>query len=373
MVSKRQTHRTNKGSAEQTSPKPNTNPQVSDTFNSEIHPASLSQRARIAPRTLSPRQVQHLQRTVGNQAVHQVLVSTVQTAPSTPIIQRLVDRNQVEESARPVMLQWIRSQSGNQKYAAVGTQYEALLDGLDVYHAFLDNSAIRAYQDDGVDTFKQQMHNQISTLRSLCMALTIADDDGDLDQVVVNFVLDSLNQEEGIVDAIAQQFSGGIPMLNRQGWDGQFTGKTYRKAIAIAKFVLPVYGRNYLSERAFVRFGMLPRSMPKRGYKLHVSLHKISMVQARDTLLPYLKTEGYMHKIVADPDDLTGSQVGKVVTIYPKTEEQAREQTGFNQLVQHIDGQAAAWGLIAGAEVPGETPLGNRGLIYQEANAQYTG
>lgn len=248
MPSKRQTHSPDKGSAEQTSAKPQTNPQVSDTFNAEILPASLSQRARIAPRSLSPGQVQHLQRTVGNRAVHQVLFSTGQSSPASPIIQRLVNRKQVEASAQSVMLAWFRSQGGRQKYAAVGSQYEALLEGLDVYHVFLNSSIILAYQDNGVAIFKQQMHNQISLLRSLCMALTLADDDSDLDQVVVNFVLDSLNQEEEIVNAIAQKFSVGIDMLNRQGWNGQFQDKTYRKAIAIGEFVLPIYGRGYSSE-----------------------------------------------------------------------------------------------------------------------------
>jgi hypothetical protein len=315
------------------------------------------------------RQALHMQRHYGNRAVQRLL------APAAPVlsVQRLVDRKETEREARDVMLAWFDAkEAGKQKYAAISKPYEALLAGLDDYHAFTAKTVVPAFADKGPEVFAKALVERLDALQKLVLNVAMADKGLEL-KAVVNLVLGSITKERDVVDGIAKTFTTGIPMLVKSGWDSQFANKPVRKAIQIAEFALPMYKGGYSQERAFIRKGGMDRTMPTKGYKLHVSVHEMTQAKARDTLMPFLDKLGYMHKIVADVGDLTGPQVGKVVTIYPKDPNEATKADGFAPLVAAIEKECDAWSLIAGPAVPGETPLGTKGLVYQEKDAKYFG
>jgi hypothetical protein len=78
MSSKEQTLSNDKGSA-----KPRYKPLVEDLdiVTQQLHPATIIQRAKFAPRSLTPHDVRQLQRTIGNRAVIQLLTQTAKYQP----------------------------------------------------------------------------------------------------------------------------------------------------------------------------------------------------------------------------------------------------------------------------------------------------
>lgn len=76
MPSKEQPYSNDKISSKQRSPKPTTG--NLNVARQQTHPATLIQRAKLDPRSLTPRDVLQLQRTIGNQAVGRLLLDTVQ-------------------------------------------------------------------------------------------------------------------------------------------------------------------------------------------------------------------------------------------------------------------------------------------------------
>jgi hypothetical protein len=287
-------------------------------------------------------------------------------------LQRMVDRKMVESEMRPITLDWIRSgKQGETRYAAVGKDYEALLKGLDTYHDAMGATTVLSFEDAGVAKFQSAVSTAIGELRLLCKALKAADKLGELADVVA-YVVHSLDSEEETVTDIATVFTKAVAMLARRGWNAQFADKSYARAVEIAEFSLPLYRAGYFAERSFIAKGAFDsRSMPTKGYKLHVSVHKDSMTLARDIVMPVLDKRGGLHKIVADPADLTGPQAGKVITIYPMTEDEATKADGFEALIGTIDTLLAARAL-PGPAVQGEEPVGSKRYVFRESNAALT-
>jgi hypothetical protein len=88
VASKEQTHSNDKASPKQRLPKPATE-SLDVLAQQQTHPATIIQRARRDPRSLTPRDVLQLQRTIGNQAVGPFLTGRVQRQP-TQTNQRVV-------------------------------------------------------------------------------------------------------------------------------------------------------------------------------------------------------------------------------------------------------------------------------------------
>ena len=86
MPSKVQTHGNDKSSSGQWSAKPAID--NSDLQMQHTHPTTLSQRARLDPRSLSPRDAFQLQHTIGNRAVGRLLAQAAQHQPGQKSVQR---------------------------------------------------------------------------------------------------------------------------------------------------------------------------------------------------------------------------------------------------------------------------------------------
>lgn len=340
-----------------------------------------NQRSRpVQPATRQPDAVPRVESAAGLR--HRLsLITTGETDPArveaglshAAPLQRMVDRKMVESEMRPITLDWIRSgKAGEARYAAVGKEYEALLKGLDTYHEFMGATAVLGFADAGVVNLGNAVTAAIGKLRSLCEALKSADKNGEL-AAVVKYVEDSLDGDEETVTEIATLFTKAVAIVARRGWDAQFAGKSYARAVEIAQFSLPLYRGGYFAERSFIAKGAFDsRSMPAKGYKLHVSVHKMSMRLARDVVMPVLDKRGGLHKIVADPDDLTGAQAGKVITIYPMSEDEATKADGFGALIGTLDTLLAASAILPGPAVQGEEAVGSKRYIFRESNAALT-
>jgi len=312
-----------------------------------------------------------LQRTVGNAAVARLL-------PGGPVrgsILRLPTKRQVEDSARDVVLSWIRSPDrGEAIYKVIGPAYEALLRSLDAYHATAAQKRVLPSEKHGSAVFASEFAEMLAPVHDACERLFEVDDELRL-RDARNLVVRALREEEQVVVALTHTEA---LFMYGAGWDSQFAGKSFADALRIARFVLPLYqgqtvsGRPASSERAFVKVGGLPRELPKRGFKLHVSVHDLNLEKARDVLMPVVAGAGHTVKIVADAHDLTGGQTGKILTVYPKTAEQARNGD-FGDIVGKIEAAAKGAGILPGPAVSGEKPLGSYGIVYLEENAQIRG
>jgi hypothetical protein len=119
-----------------------------------------------------------------------------------------------------------------------------------------------------------------------------------------------------------------------------------------------VQGR-YLPDRIFMDY--VPKDIPSEGWKLHISASPEHAGEVADTVLPVLRDMGVAHKIVGNIDNyvnvMTGTQTGKLVTIYPDSPAQAKA------IVDALDPLLASRGLT-GPVVSGEMPLGNSGLFF---------
>jgi hypothetical protein len=93
MSSKKQTYKNDKASSKQQSPKPAV--ENSDLFaRQQSHPAPIIQQAKFDQRLLTPRDVIHLQRTIGNRAVDRQLAEVgLAQLPVAPIQRQTVDVN----------------------------------------------------------------------------------------------------------------------------------------------------------------------------------------------------------------------------------------------------------------------------------------
>jgi hypothetical protein len=70
------------------------------------------------------------------------------------------------------------------------------------------------------------------------------------------------------------------------------------------------------------------RDIPDQGWKLHVSLNPEKAQVIADAVLPELRRRGLTHKIATNLEDFSSwesGQAGKFVTIYPRTDAEARE------------------------------------------------
>jgi hypothetical protein len=115
----------------------------------------------------------------------------------------------------------------------------------------------------------------------------------------------------------------------------------------------------YEPDRVFQDY--IPRGIPSEGWKLHVSADPESAGEVAAVALPVLREMGVAHKVVGTVDDyvnvMTGTQTGKLVTIYPD------DPTVARAVVDRLDPLLAARG-FKGPVVEGEMPLGSSGLIY---------
>jgi hypothetical protein len=68
--------------------------------------------------------------------------------------------------------------------------------------------------------------------------------------------------------------------------------------------------------------------LPDQGWKMHVSMNPERATEIAETVLPELRKKGITHKIAKDLADFSkweGTQAGKFITIYPRTDQEARE------------------------------------------------
>jgi hypothetical protein len=104
------------------------------------------------------------------------------------------------------------------------------------------------------------------------------------------------------------------------------------------------------------------RPVPDEGWKMHITASAEHAGEVAALCLPYLRRIRITHKIVGNIDGLwtskmTGTQVGKLITIYPESPEVAKQILADLDPLLH---QAA----VAGPAVPGEMPLGRSQMIY---------
>jgi hypothetical protein len=100
--------------------------------------------------------------------------------------------------------------------------------------------------------------------------------------------------------------------------------------------------------------------IPAEGWKLHVSPDVASAEGAADAVLPVLRRMKVDHKVVssaASYGQMSGTQAGKFITIYPQNPAQAQ------QIVDAVDAAVAGKGLKS-VGVAGEKPVGTSGLVY---------
>lgn len=127
-----------------------------------------------------------------------------------------------------------------------------------------------------------------------------------------------------------------------------------------ARIVLSVIG----AEVEEVDAWLMPTPPPQReqGWKLHVSATLVSAPQVLARVLPILKASGASFKLAASPSylgDLNSgasgySQVGKFMTVYPQSDEQAVE------LAQRLDRATSG---LAGPRVPSDRHLHRNSLV----------
>jgi hypothetical protein len=105
----------------------------------------------------------------------------------------------------------------------------------------------------------------------------------------------------------------------------------------------------------------LPHAIPSEGWKLHVSAAPGTSLQGANLVLPRLREMGVAHKVVESPvaleTQMTGKQQGKFITIYPRSDAEARS------IVSALD-PLLSGGRLSGPVITGERSLGSSGLIY---------
>jgi len=123
----------------------------------------------------------------------------------------------------------------------------------------------------------------------------------------------------------------------------------------------PTFGKSadgYSSDRIFRDW--VPAPLPAEGWKLHVSPDGASAKGAADAVLPVLRSMGVGHKVVSSAaryGQMSGTQAGKFITIYPRNPAQAQ------QIVNAVDAAVAGKGLKS-VGVAGEKRVGTSGLVY---------
>jgi hypothetical protein len=114
----------------------------------------------------------------------------------------------------------------------------------------------------------------------------------------------------------------------------------------------------YYTDRIFRDW--MDHDVPAEGWKIHVSADAASASAVVDIVLPRLRDMKVNHKVVGDLEGLkqmTGTQAGKFITIYPDSPAHAKA------IADAIDGALAGRGL-AGPRVEGEKTIGTSGLVY---------
>lgn len=100
--------------------------------------------------------------------------------------------------------------------------------------------------------------------------------------------------------------------------------------------------------------------IPPEGWKIHVSSTPASSPRVAEIVLPKLRGMKVNHKVVNSPEQLanmSGTQAGKFITIYPRDAAHARS------IVTALDSALAGKGL-KGPAIIGEKPVGSSGLIF---------
>jgi hypothetical protein len=320
---------------------------------------------------LRPADVIALQRLAGNATTTAWLRSQAGNIPAAPALQRWPTRAAADKKASEVMRGWLRQpDQGRAKYLAIQQPYEGLLKVLETLTTELGSTVAQPSRA-GRIKFLAFLQTAFSSIRQACGALVLADNDLDL-KGPVNFVFDSVTADEASVEWLFTREDPADLM-----WNMQFKDKTYQKCLRIAQFVGPLYASGYHTDRAFVEHGHVPRHAPKTGDKLHISADTLSFRLVRDQVLPFLATNGYTHKIVADDSDLKGSQRGKVVTIYPKLVKQEDElvvdQQDLARLADHLAQMCEALGILHGPAVAGDVSWNGSSTVFLEKDAMLRG
>lgn len=116
--------------------------------------------------------------------------------------------------------------------------------------------------------------------------------------------------------------------------------------------------QGYIPDRIFMDW--IPNAIPPEGWKLHVSATPANAEAVASTALPLLRRLGLNHKVVrtaADLRNMSGTQAGKFITIYPDTPAHAVA------IVKALDAALSGKG-FTGPTVSGEVPVGSSGLVY---------
>jgi len=107
-------------------------------------------------------------------------------------------------------------------------------------------------------------------------------------------------------------------------------------------------------------------SLPKEGWKLHVSVAKEDFDKFASVVLPYLKRENIAHKIVLPEyyEVMKGTQAGKILTIYTKNPKEALE------IAKKLDALLYSLNIKPGAIPPNEGvfPGSFKGITYRYSN-----
>lgn len=97
------------------------------------------------------------------------------------------------------------------------------------------------------------------------------------------------------------------------------------------------------------------------GWKMHITASLEHAGEVAELCLPYLRRIDIPHKIVANAEayvrEMTDTQVGKLITIYPESPEEALA------IVRVLDPILQRAG-VSGPPVPAEMPLGSSRMIY---------
>lgn len=119
-----------------------------------------------------------------------------------------------------------------------------------------------------------------------------------------------------------------------------------------------MFERGYYPDRIF-RDHILP-DMPSEGWKFHISSDAASAGQIAEIALPLLKKNGISHKVVQSAEALDAymhnGQTGKYITIYPRSEQEAKD------IVTFLDSALSGF---TGPKVKNELPLGRSGLFFR--------
>lgn len=116
--------------------------------------------------------------------------------------------------------------------------------------------------------------------------------------------------------------------------------------------------KSYRQDRIFLDYGT-PKT--DQGFKLHVSAQFEDTEKVAQIVLPELRRRGVAHKIVDSRQNyqevMTGTQRGKLVTIYPDSDQQAAE-------IARVIDQIYRQHNLRGIPIQGERGVGQSGAVF---------